>query len=176
MAEAGEVVGIKSKPGLLAGGHGALKQREGAGLLLFVEGAVRHVGSAAMDVAAIKVRVAGVHEAGLHGKEESALDGFQLTRVGPVDLSRDALEERVGGLVAFLEFIADLLDVLREALLEGDDFRQGLSSGAQIAAEQLEHLLHLWDGLAEFVLFSEEGVGVALGLADLLDGLCGELA
>ena len=58
-----------------------------------------------------------------------------VARIGAVDLRRDTLEEGVGGLVALLEFVADLLDVLREALLEGDDFRQGLTGGAQIAAE-----------------------------------------
>ena len=75
-----------------------------------------------MDIAAVKVRVARVDQAGLFGEEQGALDGLQFTRVGAVDLGRDAFEERVGGLVALLEFVADLLDVLREALLEGDDF------------------------------------------------------
>ena len=66
--------------------------------------------------------------------------------------------------------------MLREALLEGDDFWQGLPGGPQVTAEQLEHLLHLRDGLAEFMLLGEKGISVALGLADLLDGLRGELA
>ena len=66
--------------------------------------------------------------------------------------------------------------MLGDAFLQGDDFGQGLAGGAQVATQELEHLLHLRDGLAQLMFLRQEGVGVALGLADLLDGLGGQLA
>ena len=96
-----------------------------------------------MDVAPVEVGVARVHQPRLLREVQGALDGLELADVGPVDLGRDALEERVGRLVALLELVAHLRDVVGEALLEGDDLGQHLPGGPLVAPQELEHLLHL---------------------------------
>ena len=79
-------------------------------------------------------------------------------------------------MVAALELIAHLLDVVRDPLLELDELLQRVARRALVATKQAQHLLHLGDGLTEFVFLGQEGVGVPLGPAHLLDGLGGELS
>ena len=129
-----------------------------------------------MDVAPVKVGVPGIDEAGLFRQQQGAFDRLQLATVGDVDLGGDAFEEGVGRLVALFQFVADLLDVLGDALFQRGHFRQRLHRGPLVAAEELEHFLHLRDGLTELVFLRQEGVGVPLRLADFLHRLRGELA
>ena len=72
--------------------------------------------------------------------------------------------------------MAHLVDVLGDPGLQFHEGLHGLARLALVPEDQLAHLLHLRERLPELVLLGQEGVGVALHLAGLLDLLRGQLA